>query len=157
MQLEISKKRWAQHSVRAEVARQVLEIVHPMEAAKVHSLDEFERAFHSNMYFVTGGYGGMDRDSRPPRPDVPFPTQPPWTAFIGNMSFECTADEVKDFFSAENITANNVRLVTEFGGKSKGFCYAEFPEAEMLRSALALSGAQLGGRTVRISVAEARE
>ena len=73
------------------------------------------------------------------------------------MAFESTAEDVKDFFTAEQLTVTNVRMVSGFDGKSKGFCYAEFPEAEMLKHALSMGGAQLGGRTVRISVAEPRE
>lgn len=89
---------------------------------------------------------------------MPFPDAPPYTAFVGNMSFESSADDVKDFFTADgSLTVTNVRMVTDFGGKSKGFCYAEFPEPDMLRTALGLSGSQLGGRNIRISVAEPRE
>lgn len=88
---------------------------------------------------------------------MPFPTAPPYTAYVGNMSFESSAEDVKEFFSAENLTVTNVRTVTGFDGKSKGFCYAEFAEAEMLRHALTMSGAQLGNRAIRVSVAEPRK
>lgn len=97
-------------------------------------------------------------DSRPPRADVPFPTQPPYTAFIGNMSFDNSEQDIKDFFEADaNIRVTSVRIVSGYDGKPKGFAYAEFPEADMLRAALDLTGSNLGGRNVRISVAEARE
>jgi len=45
-------------------------------------------------------------------------------------------------------------MVSGFDGKPKGFCYAEFAEPNALRKALDMSGTQLAGRTVRISVAE---
>ena len=48
-------------------------------------------------------------------------------------------------------------MVSGFDGKPKGFCYAEFAEPAALRKALDMSGTQLAGRTVRISVAEPRE
>ena len=48
-------------------------------------------------------------------------------------------------------------MVSGFDGKPKGFCYAEFAEPAGLRKALDMSGTQLAGRTVRISVAEPRE
>ena len=73
------------------------------------------------------------------------------------MAFESSQEDVKEFFQAENLTITNVRMVSGFDGKSKGFCYVEFPEADMLKHALTLGGAQLGGRTVRVSVAEPRE
>jgi len=118
---------------------------------------EFEAAFGRS-----GGdrpsYGGRDaygdRDARPPRPDVPFPSEPPYTAFVGNMSFECGQDDVSDFFTNEGLKVTNVRMITGYDGKPKGFCYAEFPEADMLKKALDLSGESLAGRTIRISVAE---
>ena len=101
----------------------------------------------------------MDRESRPPRADVPFPTQPPYTAFVGNMSFDCGQEEVKDFFvtAGAGLTVINVRMVTDFNGKSKGFCYAEFPDPEMLQKALDMTGSTLAGRNVRVSVAEPRK
>ena len=123
-----------------------------------------------------GSFGG-DRDSRPPRADVPFPTQPPYTAFVGNLSFECGQDEIRDFFAADGLTVrpqpcfppfpaddtikyklkvSNVRMVNDFSGKPKGFCYAEFPGPEMLQKALDLTGTTLAGRNVRVSVAEPR-
>lgn len=74
------------------------------------------------------------------------------------MSFESSQDDVKDFLQAEgNITVTSVRMISGFDGKSKGFAYAEFPEADTLRAALELNGSNLGGRNVRVSVAEARE
>lgn len=74
------------------------------------------------------------------------------------MSFESSQDDVKVFLQAEgNITVTSVRMISGFDGKSKGFAYAEFPEADMLRAALELNGSNLGGRNVRVSVAEARE
>lgn len=104
-----------------------------------------------------GDFGGRDSfDSRPPRADVPFPTEPPYTAFIGNMNFDSSEQDIKDFFEgAANVTITSVRLISGFDGKPKGFAYAEFPEADMLRAALELNGSNLGGRNVRISVAEA--
>lgn len=99
-------------------------------------------------------YGGQDSESRPPRPDVPFPTVPPYTAFVGNLSFDTGEDEIRDMFIAENLSITSVRVVKDHAGKLKGFCYVEFPEAEMLRHALTLTNTPLGGRTIRVSVAE---
>lgn len=42
-------------------------------------------------------------------------------------------------------------------GKPKGFGYVEFPSQDKLKDALARSMTQMGGRTLRISVAEPRE
>lgn len=46
-------------------------------------------------------------------------------------------------------------MVDGHDGKPKGFCYVEFANADDLRNALGMNGQDAGGRTVRISVAEA--
>ncbi|KAI9635764.1 uncharacterized protein MKK02DRAFT_33115 [Dioszegia hungarica] len=93
------------------------------------------------------GFGGAPQD----RADVPIPTAPPYTVYVGNLTFETDESELLGFFG--DLTPVTSRLVkTE--GKSKGFGYVEFSSVEKLKQALDLSGSQLGGRTVRISVAE---
>ncbi|BGP28051.1 translation initiation factor eIF-4B [Rhodotorula toruloides] len=100
-----------------------------------------------------GGFGDRD-DGRPPRAEVPFPTAPPYTAFVGNLSFETSEAEIEDFFTG--LSVKSVRLVTGMDGKPRGFGYVEFETADSLSQALSASGHDLGGRVVRISVAEAQ-
>ncbi|GAA6053676.1 hypothetical protein NBRC10513_005477 [Rhodotorula toruloides] len=100
-----------------------------------------------------GGFGDRD-DGRPPRAEVPFPTAPPYTAFVGNLSFETTEADLEDFFT--DLSVKSVRLVTGMDGKPRGFGYVEFETADNLSQALGASGHDLGGRVVRISVAEAQ-
>lgn len=40
-----------------------------------------------------------DRAQFPPREDLPLPTQPPYTAFVGNLAFDLTDTELEEFFS----------------------------------------------------------
>jgi translation initiation factor 4B len=49
------------------------------------------------------------------------------------------------------------KIISDFEGKPKGFGYVEFSTQDDLKSALDMTGGQLLGRTVRISVAEPRE
>ncbi len=35
------------------------------------------------------------------RDDVPLPTNPPYTAFIGNLPFDITEGEMEEFFGAQ--------------------------------------------------------
>jgi RNA recognition motif-containing protein len=42
---------------------------------------------------------GMQRD------DLPLPTQPPYTAFIGNLAFDLTEMELEDLFSPLKVRA----------------------------------------------------
>ena len=100
---------------------------------------------------TTAAFGGAPTQ----REDLPLPTSPPYTCFVGGLAFESTDSDLSDFFS--DLNPSSVRLVKDVQGKAKGFGYVEFGNVEDLKSALQRSGASLGGRTLRISVAEARE
>ena len=41
----------------------------------------------------------LPADRFPPREDLPLPTQPPYTAFVGNLSFDLTDSEFEGFFA----------------------------------------------------------
>ncbi|GMK58064.1 hypothetical protein CspeluHIS016_0500960 [Cutaneotrichosporon spelunceum] len=93
------------------------------------------------------GFGG------PQREELPLPTVPPFTAFIGNLTFETEDEQLRDFFA--DIAPTSVRLVKDPTGKSKGFGYVEFASQADLRTALDRSGANLAGRSIRVNVADA--
>lgn len=40
---------------------------------------------------------------RPPREDLPLPTNPPYTAFIGNLAFDVTETEMATFFGGHEV------------------------------------------------------
>jgi translation initiation factor 4B len=48
---------------------------------------------------------GGDRyeSDRAPREDIPIPDEPPFTAYVGNLSFSTTEAEVKAFFSESSV------------------------------------------------------
>lgn len=51
----------------------------------------------------------VDRDrayaaDRPPRVDVPLPDKPPYTAFLGSLSFDVTEGDIADFFSPHKVS-----------------------------------------------------
>ncbi|KAF2126551.1 hypothetical protein P153DRAFT_79752 [Dothidotthia symphoricarpi CBS 119687] len=105
-----------------------------------------------------GGFGGADRGSYADRgfatrEELPLPSKPPYTAHLGNLSFDATEGDVNDFFADCEVT--NVRIVEDkLDRKPKGFGYVEFGSVDGLKKALALSGTQFQGRNVRVSVAE---
>ncbi|CEL08867.1 Putative RRM domain [Aspergillus calidoustus] len=100
-----------------------------------------------------GGSGGFNDRGYALREPLPLPTQPPYTAHIGNLSFDATADDVSELFAECSVT--NVRIVEDKLTKSpKGFGYVEFETVDGLKKALDLSGATLQGRAIRISIAE---
>lgn len=85
---------------------------------------------------------------------MPVPDVPPFTAFVGNLTFETDEEELRGFFSAQSPTS--VRLVKDPTGKPKGFGYVEFGSRQGLVDALDKGMTMLGGRTIRVSVAEPR-
>jgi translation initiation factor 4B len=90
------------------------------------------------------------------REQLPLPSKPPYTAHLGNLSFDATEGDVNDFFADCEVT--NVRIVEDkLDRKPKGFGYVEFGSVEGLKKALDLSGTQFQGRNVRVSVAEPRK
>lgn len=39
-----------------------------------------------------------DRQAGPPREDLPLPTAPPYTSFVGNLAFDISEDEMIEYF-----------------------------------------------------------
>ncbi|KAK1218830.1 Eukaryotic translation initiation factor 4B [Marasmius sp. AFHP31] len=94
-----------------------------------------------------------DRASGPPREDLPLPTQPPYTAFVGNLAFDLNEPELEDFFASSK--PKSVKIIRDRDDKPKGFGYVEFEDLEGLKDAIAKTGSSFSGRTIRVSVAEA--
>ncbi|KAJ7914834.1 hypothetical protein B0H13DRAFT_2001300, partial [Mycena leptocephala] len=88
----------------------------------------------------------------PPREDLPLPTQAPYTAFIGNLAFDLTEQELEEFFGSSKT--KSIKIIKDREEKPKGFGYIEFEDLEGLKDALAKSGSNFSGRTIRVSVAE---
>lgn len=92
----------------------------------------------------------------PSREQLPLPTKPPYTAHLGNLSFDVTQADIQDLFAACEVS--NVRLVEDkLDRKPKGFGYVEFLSLDGLKKALDLNSTQFQGRNVRISIAEPRK
>lgn len=93
-------------------------------------------------------------DGPPPmmREEPPLPTEPPFTAFVVNLSFESTEDDVRMFF--EPLNPVSVRLVNGHDGRPRGYGYVEFTTLDELKDALTYTGKPMHNRNVRVSVAE---
>ncbi|KAL1973198.1 hypothetical protein VTN31DRAFT_6740 [Thermomyces dupontii] len=105
----------------------------------------------------TTGFGNglpdRDRSGFSSRPELPLPTRPPYTAHIGNLSFDATTGDISDLFRDCDVT--NVRIVEDKITRTpKGFGYVEFATVDGLKKALGYTGATLQGRAIRVSVAE---
>ncbi|KAI9801563.1 MAG: hypothetical protein M1825_003242 [Sarcosagium campestre] len=105
-------------------------------------------------YGSGGGMGGEIGDrGYHVREQLPMPDKPPYTAHIGNLSFDVTEGDIQDYFMDCEVT--NVRIVEDkLERKPKGFGYVEFASVEGLKKALDLNNTQFSGRNVRVSVAE---
>ncbi|KAI1777663.1 hypothetical protein F4818DRAFT_320988 [Hypoxylon cercidicola] len=109
-------------------------------------------------YSSYGGGNGVNergysiRDSYSAGP-AQLPTKPPYTAHLGNLSYEATTESVTDFFEDCDITS--VRIIEDrLEQRPKGFAYAEFANVEGLKKALTLDGTSFQGRTIKIKIAD---
>lgn len=94
-------------------------------------------------------------ESRPFREALPLPTRPPFTAHLGNLSFDVTEGDIEHFLDGCDVS--NIRIIEDkLERRPKGFAYVEFGTLDGLKKALELSETQFQGRNIRISVADAR-
>lgn len=111
----------------------------------------------NSSYGGGGGYGSSDRMSFAPRERDSFPQRipdrPPYTAHLGNLSYDATNETVTDFFASCEVVS--VRIVEDREQqRPKGFGYAEFATPEGLEKALNFDGDSFQGRVIRVRIAD---
>ncbi|KAI0014031.1 hypothetical protein F4779DRAFT_202892 [Xylariaceae sp. FL0662B] len=100
-------------------------------------------------------YEGTGHDRAYATRDFPtqLPTRPPYTAHLGNLSYDATNETITDFFADCDITS--VRIIEDrIEQRPKGFAYAEFANVEGLKRALTLDGTSFSGRTIKVRIAD---
>ena len=76
--------------------------------------------------------------------------------FVGNLSYETSQHDLETLFSQVGQVVEVVLPVDRATDRPRGFAFIEFSEADAATGAIdQLDGAELGGRTLRVS--EARE
>jgi nucleolin len=79
------------------------------------------------------------------------------TAFVGNMPFSVTEDDIRAHFG-DCGEVTQVRFATDREtGAFRGFGHVEFADADTCEKAVAMAGVPLNGRELRIDYAEARK
>lgn len=79
--------------------------------------------------------------------------------YFGNIPYEATEDDIKDFFGDRNVTS--VKIINDREtGRPRGFAFVEFADADDVRSAVAdldQTEMRVGDRSRRVVVREALE
>ncbi|XP_066300821.1 eukaryotic translation initiation factor 4B-like isoform X3 [Branchiostoma lanceolatum] len=83
-----------------------------------------------------------------------IPDKPPFTAFLGNLSYDVDEEAVERFFRDMKLVT--VRLPRDGGdsGRLKGFGYAEFEDKDSLLKAINMNNEKLLNRQIRVDVAD---
>ncbi|KAL5010960.1 hypothetical protein ScPMuIL_013265 [Solemya velum] len=110
-----------------------------------------------------GGGGGKNKFDRTKLPTAPkaargadidpgrIPSDPPYTAFIGNLPYEADEEGIKHFFRDQKV--DNVRLPME-NGRLRGFGYVEFEDRQSLIDGIAMNDLMMSGRKIRVDLAD---
>ncbi|XP_013783856.1 squamous cell carcinoma antigen recognized by T-cells 3-like [Limulus polyphemus] len=75
------------------------------------------------------------------------------TVFLSNLAYSVAEENIKEVFS-ELGEITEIRLVKDYRGRSKGYCYLEFASQEAARAALKRDRQPVEGRPVFISKCE---
>jgi len=76
--------------------------------------------------------------------------------YVGNLSYDTTEEELKDFLSQKGVEAKTVTLIIDrYTGRSKGFGFVEVESEDVLKQAVELlNGQELSGRKLTVNKAK---
>lgn len=122
------------------------------------------------------GGGGKDRNERGSGPRTPgsqvstpvrsasqeaaeWPTEAPYSAYIGNLDVSCVEDDIDQFFVHYKCEVVDIRLIRDRQNQMlKGFGYVEFHDLWSLKEAVAQNGTEfVNRRKIRIDVAQEKQ
>jgi len=77
--------------------------------------------------------------------------------YVGNLPFHATEDLIQKHFATAGEVASVQLVLDRVSGQSRGFGFVEMASPEGMKKALTeLNGVELGGRNLRVDVAEER-
>jgi RNA recognition motif-containing protein len=78
--------------------------------------------------------------------------------YVGNLSFETTENDLQDLFEQHGSVAEVSLIMDHTTGRSRGFAFVTMNDNSQAEAAMAaLNGKELGGRTLTVNEARARE
>ena len=78
--------------------------------------------------------------------------------YVGNLSFDATENDLQDLFEQHGKVAEVALMMDRMTGKSRGFAFVTMNDTAEANAAMtALNGKELGGRTLTVNEARARE
>src|SRR5918996_3495483 len=78
--------------------------------------------------------------------------------YVGNLSFETTENDLQDLFEQHGKVAEVSLMMDRMTGKSRGFAFITMNDTTEANAAMAaLNGKEVGGRTLTVNEARARE
>ena len=78
--------------------------------------------------------------------------------YVGNISFNATADDVRQVFERYGAVAKVTVITDRETGRSRGFGFVEMPNATEAKAAIeSLHGSPLLGRSLTVNEARPRE
>lgn len=77
--------------------------------------------------------------------------------YVGNLPFHATEDLITQHFATSGeVKAVNL-MIDRMSGQSRGFCFVEMADPAAAQKAITdLNGKALGGRSLRVDIAEER-
>ena len=73
--------------------------------------------------------------------------------FVGGLAWGTDGDALRDAFSEYGEVEEATVITDRDTGRSRGFGFVTFTDAESAKAALALNGTDLDGRTIRVDLA----
>ena len=98
-----------------------------------------------------GGGLGADPAERAAKYKEIFPDRDRKTAFVKNLPFKCSEDELAAWFDARGGTVTARIVKDKATGRSRGFAYVEFTEEGAVQAAIMRDGEEFQGRALSIA------